>query len=203
MLRTLVGHFFMGAVIVLSPACRARSSSTGKGVVGKPGALSGETVALVLYEYSFDDPALEPTYTYDERTRKNITVLNGMCLYLVEYDARREITHDEAVELFKAARPVTAHAISQSGVSRDTQSFWEGVRSALSLRSNPVWVDSDLMQDEIYGMRDPLRQASLQNASTGIRTMRRYVDAAIKNEDQNGRECPLVHPRALQIPDKQ
>jgi hypothetical protein len=143
--------------------CRARPGATGKGVVGKPGVLSGETVALVLYEYSFDDPALEPTYAYNERTGKPVPVMNGVCLYLVEYDASREITHDEAVELFKAARPVTAHAISQSGLNRDTESFWEGMRSALSLRSNPVWVANDLMRDEIYGMRDPMRQASLQS----------------------------------------
>lgn len=201
MLKALARYFLIVSVIFLSPACRARPGATGKGVVGKPGVLSGETVALVLYEYSFDDPALEPTYAYNERTGKQVPVMNGVCLYLVEYDASREITRDEAVELFKAARPVTAHAISQSGLNRDTESFWEGMRSALSLRSNPVWVANDLMRDEIYGMRDPMRQASLQNTSTGIRTMRRYVEAALKNEDPNGRQCPPVHPQAAKIPD--
>jgi len=115
---------------------------------------------------------------------------------MVEVDADETITQEMGVELFRAARPVTVHAISRTGMNTETASFIEGLRSAFSLRSNPVWAGNDLMDDEIYGLRSPASQATVRETRTGLRTMRRYVEAAKNNEDPKGRACPQVHPRS-------
>lgn len=195
----LVLRFTVVAAVVLPAACKSRREAVSSGVVGKPGALSGETVAIVLYEYSFEDPALPAAFVMDARTRKQLPVANALCLYSAEYEADLDISSDQAVTIFKSARPVTARAISRAGLNRETEGFWEGLRSVLSLRSSPVWAGGELAQDEIYGMREASRQAVLRDSSTGIRTLRRYVEAARANEDANGVECPVVHPKAEKI----